>query len=489
MNSNIERCQIFTSPTVVSKLLDVVGYSDDILDKKIIENSCGDGSILLEVVRRYIVNGLKNKLNIDEIKLGLETNIFGYEIEQAKIDKCHENLISVASTFGIENVQWQLFCCDYLKVKHINQFDFVVGNPPYISYRNLNLEEREYIRENYETCSHGKFDIYYAFLEAGIKSMNNNGKMVYLVPSNMFKCTFGKQIRELVKLNLTDIYDYKTEKIFKKLTNSVILRLNKGKALKHINYHDLLEKTNFKISIEKLDNKWIFVDSNFIKDLSSEKKHLRFGDHFNAQITIATLLNKAFILNNFEDVEDDFVIEKNSSMKIEKTIVKKSVSLRSITLGKEERIIFPYYYANGELTRYSEKEFSDNFPLCKQYLSLFRDKLNKRNSHDNVKWFEYGRSQALKKLNEPKLLVSILITKEVNTHILDKDTIPTSGILITALSNYSLEIAQKILHSDEFMNYVKNIGIICNGRSYKITPNDINEFLFDSNFLEDDING
>ncbi|MCL1925252.1 MAG: N-6 DNA methylase, partial [Defluviitaleaceae bacterium] len=445
--------------------------------------SCGDGGILLEIVRRYVVAGFNSKQNLDEIKKGLEKNIFGYEIEKEKLNNCRKNLDDlVLNEYGIKNVNWNLFCRDYLKIKHENEFDFVIGNPPYISYRDLNLEEREYIRENYETCIQGKFDIYYAFLEAGIKSMNDNGKMVYLVPSNMFKCTFGRLIREFLKPHLTEIYDYKTEKIFSdKLTNSVILSLSKNKNLEHINYYDLSQKLSFEIPAYDLKDKWIFTQSTS-ENSSKEISYARFGDYFNAQVTIATLLNRAFILKDFEEFED-FIVENSSTLKIEKQLVRKAVNPRSFNLSREERIIFPYYYENGEFLRYSPEEFQKNFPFAKEYLSRFRSELDRRNSHANINWFEYGRSQALKKLNEPKILISILITKEVSTHILDEHTIPSSGIFITKTSKYSLKLAQKVLHSEEFMDYVKNIGIICNGRSYKITPSDINEFMFDKKNL------
>ena len=481
MNSNIERCQISTPIREVNRLLDVCGYNVDIFDKKVAENSCGEGNILKEIVTRYITAGLESEKSNDEIKIGLESNIFGYEIQQEKLDNCRINLDYIASSYNIRNVKWNLVCCDYLSVKNENKFDFVIGNPPYISYKNLSLEERRYIKKHYETCKQGKFDIYYAFLEAGIKSIKPDGKMVYLVPSNMFKCTFGKQIREFIKFFLTDIYDYKTKKIFDKLTNSVILSISKSGNEGYINYHDLKDKIDFRIPTKELKNKWIFRQLNS-ENIDANIEYLRFGDYFHAQITIATLLNKAFILKDFKE-EKEFVINKD--YKIEKELVRKSVNPRLLKIESEEKIIFPYYYKESKFFRYSLEEFNNKFPFGKEYLLVFKEDLDKRNSHANTEWFEYGRAQALKKLDECKLLISILITKEVNTYILDKETIPTSGIFITKLKDYDLKIAQKILHSKAFMDYVKNIGIICNGKSYKITPNDINEFMFDKKFLEE----
>ena len=42
-----KKCQIFTPDGYVKKLLDCVQYCENIYDKNILENSCGDGNILV----------------------------------------------------------------------------------------------------------------------------------------------------------------------------------------------------------------------------------------------------------------------------------------------------------------------------------------------------------------------------------------------------------------------------------------------------------
>ena len=43
---------------------------------------------------------------------------------------------------------------------------------------------------------------------------------------------------------------------------------------------------------------------------------------------------------------------------------------------------------------------------------------------------------------------------------------------------YSLDYGKKILSSDSFLEYVKSIGIPINGNSYRITSQDIENFIF-----------
>lgn len=60
--------QIPTPQKYVKLMLDEVGYQKQLLGKTFIDNSCGDGNILAEAVKRYI-NASKNEgYTIETIK-------------------------------------------------------------------------------------------------------------------------------------------------------------------------------------------------------------------------------------------------------------------------------------------------------------------------------------------------------------------------------------------------------------------------------------
>ena len=67
-----KKCQVFTPENYVRELLDSVGYTHNLYGKKILENSCGDGNILVAVVQRYIDDCKENGLSRTRIKNGLE---------------------------------------------------------------------------------------------------------------------------------------------------------------------------------------------------------------------------------------------------------------------------------------------------------------------------------------------------------------------------------------------------------------------------------
>ncbi len=475
-------CQVFTPTENVKELLDWCYYKENLYGKKIIENSCGDGNILKEVVKRYIEDCLQNGISNKEISKGLEKDIYGIEYDVQQYKKCKKNLNQIVKEYKLEKVTWRnIINKDALLNLYIEKFDYVVGNPPYIKYKSLSLQDRKYIRNNFETCKNGKFDYCYAFIESSIKSLKDKGKMAYLIPSSIFKNVFANDLREFIKPHITKIYDYTTTQLFDKTTNdkgtnrlvsSIIMIIEKNSNGNSIQYIDINKNKALIIEKEDLRNKWIF--KNKINDTENKK---RFGDYFYASNTIATLYNKAYVIK--EDRKDNKFIYTEDGGVIEKKVIKDTISPKTFNKKMKEKIIFPYYYnKNNELVRYDTKEFEEKFPNACEYLRRFTKKLEKRNSDKNARWFEYGRSQALRNNNREKLLLSTVITNEVKTKILSKNNIPYSGIYIIPIKDKTLEEADKILKSDEFFEYIKEKGINASGKSLRITSKDINEYMF-----------
>lgn len=102
----------------------------------------------------------------------------------------------------------------------------------------------------------------------------------------------------------------------------------------------------------------------------------------------------------------------------------------------------------------------------------------------NHQWFEYGRSQALQNMNKKKLLISTVVTDEVNVYETGAKSIPYAGIYVISEKGYDLKIAKKILESIEFLKYVRGIGTPASGKSLRITAKDINKFRFRKEELE-----
>ncbi|MXN88471.1 Eco57I restriction-modification methylase domain-containing protein [Pasteurella canis] len=468
------KSQVFTPENYVKELLDSVGYCKNIVNKTILENSCGDGNILVEVVKRYIEEAMKLKYSNEKIKKLLENNIYGFEFDKVQFRRCIHRLNLVTEENGIQNVKWKIYNEDYLKSELNIKFDFIVGNPPYITYSDLSKEERIFIRGKYETCQQGKFDYCYAFIEHSIKFLSNNGKMSYLIPSSIFKTVFGNKLREFIKQYIILIKDYTKEKIFDNaLVKSSIIILDKNYTGKNVQYLDMSSNNKLYINKKTMKKKWIFSN-----DFNMGKN--RFGDYFKVSHVVATLLNKAYVINEimYQDIDGYYKVE---NFRIEKDIVMPTTTPRAMRYGKTEKIIFPYKYIDNRLIKYEEKEFEKLYPGAFAYLNKFKEDLVKRKSDSTSKWFEYGRSQALLGIRCEKLLISTIITDRVYTYRLDEECVPYGGMYISIREGnkkYDLDFAKKILESQSFINYVRKAGINISGNSLRITSRDIENFYF-----------
>lgn len=477
-------CQVFTPKKNVEQMLNWCNYEQDLYGKKVVENSCGEGNILEEIVKRYIEDCNKKSMSKKKIQEGLNRDIYAYETDEKYYKNCINKLNKLLQTYGLSTIKWEnIYLKDALLQKQNNYFNFVIGNPPYIKYKSLKEDDRKTIRENFSTCKLGKFDYCYAFIQRSIDSLATDGKMAYLIPSSIFKNVFAQEIREYILPHLVSIYDYTTEKLFDsktnekkktRLTSSVVMILEKGTKQDFIYYIDIVNKTKIEIKKEKLsrEKKWIFTERE------QEKKE-RLGDYFKVSNTIATLYNKAYVISEDDILKEDkkYIYLKDGN-KLEKQIIKTSASPKKLAKGKKEKIIFPYDIKEEKIVRYKPKKFEEKYKYTCEYLHKFNDKLKKRKSDKNAEWYEYGRSQALESIAKPKLLISTVITKEVRPYILSAGTIPYSGIYIQTLKEKSLEEAEEILRSEEFFKYIKKIGIPASGESYRITSKDISNYEF-----------
>ena len=462
-----EKCHVFTPTHIVSKMLDEVNYTEKLYGKTFLENSCGDGQILCEAINRYIIDCKKEGYSDENIIFGLERDFLAIEFDKTNYEKCIKNLDIISKSYGFKSVNWNILNSDFLSLEIHEKFDFIIGNPPYVSYANIDIKNRNFIRDNFDSCKKGKFDYCYPFIELSLRYLNTGGKLAYLIPTNIFKNVFAKDLRELLKDKVTKILDYKTTKIFKNvLTSSSIIICDLDRNKTNIEYYDVSKNKYLSIEKESLGEKWIFSENK-------GKDKVLFSDYFLAATSVATLLNDAFVIKEYEIRGEYFYVE---NMPIEKEIIRPAASPRALSKDFKEFIIFPYEYVDGKLKRLEAEEMYHRYPCAYKYLEKFKDKLNLRNSDTNSKWFEYGRSQALDNLNQEKLLMSFIITNKVNVYELGVNYIPYSGIYIVPKSSLSLSVAKEILESDEFLKYINDIGIYVNGSSLRITANDIKKF-------------
>ena len=82
---------VFTSPIVVSYMLDSIGYTadKDLSRTSILEPSCGEGEFLIEIARRLSQSAAAFGF---DFRAAFERNVYAYDIDSDKLSKCRERL-------------------------------------------------------------------------------------------------------------------------------------------------------------------------------------------------------------------------------------------------------------------------------------------------------------------------------------------------------------------------------------------------------------
>lgn len=459
-----KRGKFYTPRFLVKIILDYAGYSvGQISCRHIIDNSCGDGAFLEEIVERYCddfvrlrtVNGC---FDAGLLAKELSTYIHGIEISKTECDKCKENLSAIAFKYGVVNVLWDVECSDAMLVSRFNRkMDFVVGNPPYVRVHNLENSYRAV--KNFSFAQQGMTDLYIVFFELCFKMLSSVGKMCIITPSSWFTSNAGLSLRNYIKLhkNLSGIIDLEHFQAFNATTYTAISRFDKCEH-SEIEYltlnedgltpHGVLDYDDFIIN-----NKFYFSDEERLLELKnirncSCKKYVTVKNGF------ATLADKVFI-NAFDF--DDLIID----------VVKAST-------GKWCKILYPYTCDGYPLTENELKRHEKAY----SYLLNHKNYLMKRGKDENSSsWFLYGRTQAIKDVSKRKVAINTII-KDVRSIKLVEVSAGKgvySGLYI--LTDLSFLQLSELIVCNDFIDYIKTLKNYKSGGYYTFSSKDLELYL------------
>ena len=470
--------KIQTPNKYVTSMLDIVGYNYNIIDSVFLENSFGEGNILVEAVKRYINECFRIGIPHHEIAKRLETHFVGFETDLLSFKTCIQRLNGLLSEYNLPYVKWNCRNVDFLKTDTI-KVDYIVGNPPYITYNDLTVDERSFIKNNFKTCKKGRFDYCYCFIEKSLNCLNSNGSFSYLVPYSIFTNKYADALREKLKPYLTYIIDYRNETVFNHVVCTPVLIIGKRNYKKEtFKWYNNKVNRGHTISKSKLGKSWNFYNSTKNTDM------VYFGDFFDVKNAVATLKNAVFI---FSPKHEDDNYYYNNCFKIEKQLVKKAVSVSSIKYKYSKYILFPYKLNAGKISRFEESELKRIYPFSYEYLKAKEHILKSRKLDKNTNWYEFGRRQALDSVFYHKLIIPNVLTRKVTAFPIDKETVPYAGIFIVQRKNcnFSLNLAKKILESHSFFDYIQKCGTPTTTISYRISVNNILSYKFPKSLLND----
>ena len=387
-----------------------------------------------------------------------------------------------------------------------DDFNAIIGNPPYVTTQDLHLltpePEFEIYKKKYKT-SYKQFDKYFIFLERALQKIKENGYVCFIIPNKFIKIDAGSKLRELIAENkyLVSIDDFGANQLFedKTIYSSIVLLQNKQQHLfQYTNVDSVsnlwLQKPTDRIELKNsiLDDKPWKLTSDFeileiLNNIESVSEPLKnFAEIFNGIQTSAERPQPIYWFSEEEIVEettDIFKIKKNDKIYlIEKSILKpyfkptkkteKGLTTYNI-LSTGKKIIFPYD-EQGNLININKMK--SDFPNTYNYLLDNYDRLVPKSvSKTGIRdvpnatpdtWYQYGRTQALTAfINTPKLIIKVM-AKDNPMYALDcNDMLIASGgtagycaISKKLNSQYDLEYIQAWLANPYTERIFKLVG-------------------------------
>jgi methylase of polypeptide subunit release factors len=464
-------------------------------DHKNLDPSCGCGAFLVGLTDYY-----KKTFN-KPIRRILKENIFGSDILEYNIHRAKLILSIYALQNGEEvlDSDFNLYHQDSLKASWTENFDNIVGNPPYVKFQDLSDENRTYLAKQWTTVEGGTFNLYFAFFELGYKLLKPTGKLGYITPNNYFTSLAGESLRRYFQQHkcLTRIIDFSHKKVFDAQTYTALTFLNKkendaitfDRIKDELSPEEFLPKANGSLNyLSDLNiKKWRLLktdEQNNIKIIETIGKPI--GKLFDICVGIATLKDDVFFVDG-SILRNGFYtkITDNGTFEIEEEVVKPVFKISDFRTQEEieqnkRKIICPYIIKKGVAIPISENDFKLKYPKCYKYLLSEKENLLARDKGKVIfePFFVWGRTQGLtktgKKILNPTfsqhprfLLVEEedayftngygLFFKEQETNGLFSDFINP----ITKIEN--IDVVQKILNSYIMDYYISRTSVAIEG--------------------------
>ena len=199
-----ERGAIFTRREVVEFILDLVGYSTtrELHELAILEPSFGDGDFLLPVldrllaVRRRVLDSGRSIGSLAACIRAVELHRTTFETTRIKvIQRLLQEEFPLAVATELADA-W-LVQGDYLLARLEADFDFVVGNPPYVRQELIPAPLLQEYRKRFATLF-DRADLYIPFFERSLRLLRLGGQLSFICSDRWMKNRYGGPLRGLV---------------------------------------------------------------------------------------------------------------------------------------------------------------------------------------------------------------------------------------------------------------------------------------------------
>lgn len=179
--------------------------------------------------------------------------IVGIELDKQRADIARQKFLAVP--------QVEIVTGDFLLDEFEGLFDFIIGNPPYVSILALKEEEKRRFRSRFK-CAVGRFDLYMLFFERAVSLGRKGATLVFITPEKYTYVQAGSEVRKLLASHdVTDITLLEEDVFPGRTTYPTISRLR----ISNVGEHTQIQTRNgasFPVLLPKSGGSWRHLFSN-----------------------------------------------------------------------------------------------------------------------------------------------------------------------------------------------------------------------------------
>lgn len=198
------RGAIFTRLEVVEFILDLVGYTEDkpLAERRLLEPSFGGGDFLLPAITRLLrawQAGSRPKSALDDLRGAIRA----VELHRDTFLSTHAAVIALLEQEGLAPNTAQALADSWLThgdflLTHLEgEFDYIVGNPPYVRQEMIPATLLSEYRGRYPTMF-DRADLYIPFIEKSLSALSPCGSLGFICADRWMKNRYGGPLRSLV---------------------------------------------------------------------------------------------------------------------------------------------------------------------------------------------------------------------------------------------------------------------------------------------------
>jgi adenine-specific DNA-methyltransferase len=454
---------------------------------KILDPSCGGGYFLIELYKKLVIKAEKLGIDNPEDHV-MNINLYGFDID--------ENAIMISQIEIYEktgHTASNIECRDFL-IGLQEEYDIIIGNPPYMGHKMVTGEYRKKISEEYRAVFSDKGDLSYCFIKRGIDSLKNSGRLVFLTSRYILEALNASDIRRYIisRGSLISIVDFYGVRIIKGVgVDNIILKFEKSEGIEELDF--------FRVkSIAKGMGEEVFNDisrnkERYVKHVNINISNLKDeGWSFlnSMEISIINKINGyelSTFCESFQGIitgcDDAFVIteEEANRLNIERELLKPWIKNKNV---REYRVSQP-----EELLIYSDLIKEEKvYKNAIDYIERYRGRLEGRREcvKGMRRWYElqWGRKPDI--FEGSKIIYPYKASK--NRFALDRGNYFSADVYAIRIkemfiNTISYEFLTGILNSSIYEFYIKTIAKKLGDDLYDYYPNKIMTLRIPENIM------